>query len=115
METVERISAAVTDAGNTIFVEIDQAAAAEGIGMTLRPTTLLVFGNPKGGTPLMDAFPEFALELPLKVVIWEDNGTVNVAHADVAALAKRYGVSGKDQIVAAMDHVLTALSAAVSS
>jgi uncharacterized protein (DUF302 family) len=114
-ETVERISEAVTGAGNTIFAKIDQAAAAKGVGMTLRPTTLLVFGNPKGGTPLMDAFPEFALELPLKVLIWDDNGTVNVAHADMAALAKRYGVSGKDQIVAAMDHALTAMAASVSS
>lgn len=113
-ETVDRLSAAVTNAGNTLFARIDQAAAASSVGMTLRPTTLLVFGNPKGGTPLMDAFPAFALELPLKLLIWDDRGTVNVAHGDMAELAKRYGVSGKDQAIAAMDNALTTLAASVA-
>ncbi|MGA9419046.1 MAG: DUF302 domain-containing protein, partial [Candidatus Cybelea sp.] len=56
-ETLAKLTKAMTDAGNTIFATIDQAAAAAGVDMTLRPTALIVFGNPKGGTPLMDAFP----------------------------------------------------------
>ena len=56
-ETIERLSKAIIDGGNTIFATIDQAAAAQTVGLPLRPTTLIIFGNPKGGTPLMDAFP----------------------------------------------------------
>ena len=54
-ETLAQLSSAITGAGNTIFATIDQAAAARSAGASLRPTTLIVFGNPKGGTPLMDA------------------------------------------------------------
>ena len=64
-ETVERLMSAIAAAGTTLFAQIDQSAAAENAGLRLRPTTLLVFGNPKAGTPLMDAFPLAALDLPL--------------------------------------------------
>lgn len=67
-QTLEILKKAIADAGNTVFAAIDQSAAAAGVGLTLRPTTLLVFGNPKGGTPMMDAFPLVALELPLKLL-----------------------------------------------
>ncbi len=83
-ETTAKLSKAMTDGGNTIFATIDQAAAAARVGLTLRPTTLIIFGNPKGGTPLMEAFPLVALELPLKLLVWEENGVVNHSlHADV--------------------------------
>ena len=97
-QTVERLTKAITDAGNTIFASIDQAAAATSVGMTLRPTTLIVFGNPRGGTPLMAAFPLMALHLPLKLLVWEEDG-VSVGYADVAALG----------------HALDALSGSVSA
>ncbi|HTU82461.1 MAG TPA: DUF302 domain-containing protein [Candidatus Acidoferrales bacterium] len=113
-ETLERLSNAIRAGGNTIFATIDQSAAATGVGMTLRPTSLIVFGNPRGGTPLMDAFPEFALELPLKLLVWEDNGTTKVAHPRMSDLAARYGVTGKDQVISAMDRALEALAASVS-
>jgi uncharacterized protein (DUF302 family) len=114
-ETVSRLSKAITDAGNTIFASIDQAAAARGAGLTLRPTALIVFGNPKGGTLLMQAFPVFALELPLKVLIWDDAGTVNVAYTSMSDLARRYAVTGKDDLIAAMDRALESLAATVAS
>lgn len=108
-ETIARLSKAIADAGNTIFATIDQAAAAKGVGMTLRPTTLIIFGNPRGGTPLMDAFPLVALDLPLKFLVWDDGGSVKVAYVPMSEIATRYGIVGKDAQIAAMDHALDAL------
>ncbi|MGA7356504.1 MAG: DUF302 domain-containing protein [Candidatus Cybelea sp.] len=114
LETLARLTQAVTDAGNTIFAAIDQAAAAAGVGLTLRPTTLIVFGNPKGGTPLMNAFPLVGLDLPLKLLIWEEDGSVNVAYEPMSEIAARYAVTGMDARIAAMDHALDALTNAVT-
>jgi len=108
-ETIERLSKAITDGGNTIFATIDQAAAAKTAGLTLRPTTLIIFGNPKGGTPLMDAFPLVGLELPLKLLVWEQGDNVSVAYVTMSEIAARYGVAGMDERIAAMDRALDAL------
>lgn len=113
-ETVVRLSKAVEDGGNTIFATIDQSAAALGAGLTLRPTSLLIFGNPKGGTPLMDAFPLVALELPLKLLVWEAHGSVSVAFVPMADVATRYGVTGMDARIAAMDRALETLTEMVT-
>jgi len=113
-ETLAKLTKAMTDAGNTIFATIDQAAAAAGVGLTLRPTTLIVFGNPKGGTPLMDAFPLVGLGLPLKLLVWEENGDVSVAYEPMSAIAARYGVTGMDARIAAMDHALDGVTNAVT-
>ena len=109
-DTVTALSKAIASAGNTIFATIDQAAAAAGVGLSLRPTTLLVFGNPKGGTGLMAAFPLTALDLPLKLLVWEEDGTVNVAYVPMSAIAERYGVTGMDALIANMDHALDTLT-----
>lgn len=108
-ETVSALTAEIARGGGTLFAKIDQSAAAANVGLTLRPTTLLVFGNPKGGTPLMDAFPIAALDLPLKLLVWEQNGLVNVAYTPALAIAARYDVSGQDHVIAAMDHQLESL------
>jgi uncharacterized protein (DUF302 family) len=113
-ETLARLSQAIAGAGNTIFARIDQARAAESAGLTLRPTSLIIFGNPKGGTPLMQSFPQFALELPLKLLVWEEAGAVNVAYAEMSEVAARYGMTGHDALVAAMDRALDSLSATVT-
>ncbi|MGC2130527.1 MAG: DUF302 domain-containing protein [Candidatus Aquilonibacter sp.] len=112
--TITQLSTAIATGGNTIFATIDQAAAAHGVGMTLRPTTLIVFGNPKGGTPLMDAFPLVALDLPLKLLVWQDGESVNVTYVPMSEIASRYGVTGMDARVEAMDHALDALTNAVT-
>jgi len=114
-ETVAKLVAAIAHGGATLFANIDQQAAAQSVGMSLRPTTLLVFGNPKGGTPLMDAFPLVALDLPLKLLIWEEPASVKVAYTPPDEIAKRYDVTGKDQLVAAMAHQLEALVGAVAA
>lgn len=112
-ETVSRISDAITQAGNTIFATIDQSAAASTVQMTLRPTSLIVFGNPKGGTPIMDAFPVFALELPLKILVWQDDGKVLVAYAPATQNAARYSVTGMDERLSAMDKAMEKFTASV--
>lgn len=108
-DTLDVLRRAITSGGNTLFAEIDQTAAAAAVGLTLRPTTLLVFGNPKGGTPLMDAFPAFALELPLKMLVWEEEGRVRVAYTPLTESAVRYGVTGMDDRIARIDAAVDAL------
>lgn len=114
-ETIARLSRAIRDGGNTIFATIDQSAAATSAGLSLRPTSLLVFGNPRGGTPLMQAFPLVALELPLKLLVWEENGSTSVAYVPIAEIAARYRVTGMDPRIAAMDDALESLVTAVAA
>ncbi len=113
-ETVSVLTAAIAAAGSTLFASIDQSAAAAAAGLTLRPTTLLIFGNPKGGTPLMEAAPLSALDLPLKLLVWDDDGAVKVAYVKASAIAARYGVTGKDELIAALDRTLESLAASVA-
>lgn len=113
-ETIAKLTKAMTDGANTIFATIDQAAAAARVGLTLRPTTLIIFGNPKGGTPLMEAFPLVALELPLKLLVWEENGAVNLAYVPMSEIAARYGVTGMDARIHAMDQALNTLTDSVT-
>jgi uncharacterized protein (DUF302 family) len=112
-ETIERLSGAILASGSTVFATIDQAEAAARAGLTLRPTTLIVFGNPAGGTPFMADSPLLGLDLPLKFLVWEEAGVVKVAYAPMSGIARRYGVSDKDAQVAALDRALTKFTAAV--
>jgi len=72
-ETADRLQNLLVAKGMKIFARIDQAAEAQAVGLTLRPTILLLFGNPKAGTPLMEQFPSLAIDLPLKALIWESS------------------------------------------
>ena len=78
--TVARLTRLLAEKSMTIFADIDQAEAAAQVGMSLRPTRLIVFGHPKGGTPVMQANPHAALLLPLKALVWEDDA--HVVHID---------------------------------
>lgn len=92
-ETVERLTGAIDQAGATLFAVVDHSGEAQRVGMTLRDTKLLIFGNPKGGTPVMQASPLAALDLPLKVLIWaDDSGTVWMSYLTGEWLAERHGV-----------------------
>jgi uncharacterized protein (DUF302 family) len=113
-ETVARLTKAAENSGNAIFAVIDQAAAASSVGLNLRPTTLILFGNPKGGTPLMDAVPLIALDLPLKLLVWEENGVVSVAYTPASEIATRYNVTGMEARTEAMDHAIAALAAGIA-
>ena len=93
-ETVERLSQLIGAAGATLFGVIDQSCEAEQAGLTLRDTKLLIFGNPAAGTPVMAAAPLAALDLPLKILVWQDDdATVWMTHLDPAWLAARYGLA----------------------
>lgn len=92
-ETMDRLEAEVRGRGMTVFARIDHAGGAEKAGLALRPTQVLVFGNAKGGTPLMQARQEVALDLPLKVLVYQDDdGKVWLAYNDPRWLARRYGL-----------------------
>lgn len=70
--TLDRFAAAVREAGWTVFTEVDHAAAAQAAGLTLRARTVVIFGNPRAGTPAMAANPTLALDLPMRILVWED-------------------------------------------
>ena len=71
-ETMNRLEAAVKAKGMTVFARVDHAAGAAEVGLPLRPTELLIFGNAKGGTPLMQAIQTIGIDLPLKALVWQD-------------------------------------------
>ena len=92
-EAVTRLRAMLDAKNVTTFVVIDQAAAARQVGQTLRDTVLVVFGDPASGTPVMVAAPAAAVDLPLKVLIWDDGGQATVSYDDPAAVAGRHHLS----------------------
>ena len=85
--TVARLTGMITAKGMRLFAVIDQAAEARQAGLTLRETVLVIFGSPQAGTPVMAASPLAALDLPLKVLIWADEGQTKVSYYAPAALA----------------------------
>ena len=92
-DTVDRLTEAVRAAGATLFAIIDHSGEAERAGLSMRPTKLLIFGSPVAGTPVMVAAPLAALDLPLKVLVWEDaDGAVWMTHLDPDWLAGRHGI-----------------------
>jgi uncharacterized protein (DUF302 family) len=93
-ETVDRLATAIRAAGAKLFVVVDHSGEAQRVGMDLRDTKLLVFGNPAGGTPAMVASPLAALDLPLKVLVWmDDDGAVWMSYLDAGWLAARHGLA----------------------
>ena len=92
-QTVERLQGILQAKGVTLFALIDHSGEAEKIGMKMRPTKLLIFGNPKSGTPLMLAAPSSAIDLPLKILVWEDaNEKVWISYNSLAYLKERHGL-----------------------
>jgi len=92
-DTVQKLRSALEGKGFTIFAAIDQREAARSVSLDMPPTTLLVYGNPKGGTPLMLAAPDFGLELPLKILVREEaGGKVLVVYTPASALGGRHGL-----------------------
>jgi len=90
--TLDRMEAAAKERGLGIFLRVDHAAGAQKIGKSLRPTELLVFGNPQGGTPLMECSLTSGIDLPLKALAWQDaGGQVWLGYNDPGFLAKRHG------------------------
>jgi uncharacterized protein (DUF302 family) len=91
-ETIQRLGALLKSKGVAIFALIDHSGEAEKAGLKMRPTQLLIFGNPKGGTPLMLAAPSTAIDLPLKALVWEDaDGKVWLSYNSPDYLQQRHG------------------------
>jgi uncharacterized protein (DUF302 family) len=111
-DTMNRLEAAVKAKGMTVFARIDHTAGATGVGLSLRPTEVLIFGNAKAGTPLMQSVQTIGIDLPLKALVWRDaSGDTWLSYSDPAWLAKRHGSSGDAEVevmTAALDAVAKA-------
>jgi uncharacterized protein (DUF302 family) len=111
--TVTRLVDILGAKGVHLFAVIDQREQAQAAGLELRETTLVIFGNPAAGTPVMAAAPMAGLDLPLKVLVWDDDGQTKVSYTSTAELAGRYQLSAELAAnLAAIDALTTALVAA---
>ena len=106
-ETMNRLEAEVKAKGMTVFARIDHAAGASAAGLSLRPTEVLIFGNAKAGTPLMQSVQTIGIDLPLKALVWQDeSGKTWLSYNDPAWLAKRHRLSGAEPAVGIMTGAL---------
>jgi uncharacterized protein (DUF302 family) len=115
-ETVDRLVAALDSRGFVVFARIDHADGAAKAGMVLWPTEVVIFGNPKGGTPLMQDQQTAGIDLPLKALVWEDAGRkVWLAYNDPAWLAQRHGLGASSAAaLKAMEAGLSAIARAAT-
>jgi uncharacterized protein (DUF302 family) len=116
-ETMNRFEAEVRAKGMTVFAHVDHAAGAAAVGLPLRPTDLLIFGNAKGGTPLMQSAQTIGIDLPLKALVWQDaSGGTWLSYNDPAWLAKRHGLGHEaEATVNALAAALGALAKTATS
>jgi uncharacterized protein (DUF302 family) len=115
-ETVDRLTAALKHKGITPVARVDHAAAAKGVGLELKPTEVLLFGNPKLGTPLMQANIHVAIDLPMKVLVWEDDGgKVWIGYTPPETLKTRYKLEGRDEALKTMASALEAFTSAAAN
>ena len=111
-DTMDRLAAEITARGMTVFARVDHAAGAAEAGLPLRPTELLIFGNAKAGTPLMQSDQTIGIDLPLKALVWQDaSGRTWLSYNDPGWLAKRHGLGAEvDPAVKAMAAALNAIA-----
>ncbi|HKJ51386.1 MAG TPA: DUF302 domain-containing protein [Gammaproteobacteria bacterium] len=106
-QTTDRLDSLLRSKGMTVMKRIDHAAGAASVGKQMRPTELLIFGNPKIGTPLMQCNPNVAIDLPQKALIWEDDsGQVWLAYNDPNYLALRHDLRGCEEVLAKVSAAL---------
>ena len=111
-ETIDRLESEIKSRGMAVFARIDHAVGAAQLGMPLRPTEVLIFGNAKGGTPLMQLSQCIGIDLPLRALIWEDaNGKVWLTYNEPTCIAKRHelGVESQSAVIA-LSGVLSTLA-----
>lgn len=116
-ETMNRLGAAVRAKGMTVFAQIDHAAGAEVVGLPLRPTEVLIFGHARLGTPLTQSSQTMGIDLPLKVLVWQDEGGVSwLSYNDPQWLARRHGLDDASrQVIDNMKGVIDAVVMTASS
>ena len=117
VDTMKRLEAEVRAKGMTVFAHVDHAAGAAQVGLSLRPTDLLIFGNAKGGTPLMQSTQTIGIDLPLKALVWQDaSGTTWLSYNDPGWLAKRHGLGHEaDATIGAIAAALEAIARAATT
>ena len=115
-ETADRLESEITARGMTVFARVDHAAGAAQVGMTLRPTELLIFGNAKGGTPLMQSDQAVDIDLPLKALIWEDAaGKTWLSYNDPKWIAQRHGLGpDAERVIDTLANALKAVTRAAT-
>ena len=110
-ETMDRLQAEIRAQGMTVFARIDHAAGAAEVGLTLPPTELIIFGNARGGTPLMQSVQTVGIDLPLKALVWQDTvGTTWLSYNEPSWTAQRHGVANAEPVVTKMTAALSAMS-----
>ena len=115
-ETADRFEQILANKGLTVFARINHSENASNVNLDLAPTEVIIFGNPKVGTPLMQCSKTVAIDLPQKALFWEDNkGQVWLSYNNPEALKERHGIKGCDQLVTKISHVLGRLSEAATS
>lgn len=109
--TLKRLEDAIASRGAKVIAKVDHAAAAKAVGEDLRPTTVLIFGNPKVGTPLMQTAQQAGLDLPLRVLVWQDaNGAVRIAYRKPDQLLGAHDIAGRTEEINKMTVVLAAVA-----
>ena len=115
-QTADRLGSIIEEKGITLFARINHAENAKKIGADLRDTELLIFGNPKLGTPLMHCKQSVAIDLPQKALIWEDeSGQVWIAYNDPKYLAQRHGITECDEVIGKIAQALSNLTKAAAN
>jgi uncharacterized protein (DUF302 family) len=111
-ETMERLVSAITRRAAAVLARVDHAAAASAVGLALRPTEVVIFGNPRAGTPLMQAAQTMGIDLPLRALVWRDEGGRTwLGYNDPAWLARRHGAeAGHELSLRAMTDFLVAVA-----
>ncbi len=107
--TVRGVTDQLARRGITLFATIDHAAGARAAGLTMPDETVLIFGNPMAGTPLMQQDPRVGIELPLRLLIWDDHGTTRIGYADPTGLTQRYALDGAAETLSRMRGLLAAI------
>ena len=114
-ETMDRLEAEIHSKELAIFAKIDHAAGAAEVGLTLRPTNLIIFGNARGGTPLMQAAQTAGIDLPLKILVWQDTaGKTRLSYNEPSWIAQRHGVGGKAELIDKLSATLAAIAKAAA-
>jgi len=108
--TVAKLNSAIEAAGAGVAAVVDHAAAAKKAGMELPPTTLVIFGNPKLGTPLMQEKRQIGIDLPMRVLIWQDGDTTRIGYLTPESMASRYGIAADHASITKMTGALDKLT-----
>jgi uncharacterized protein (DUF302 family) len=110
-ETMDRLEAEIRARGMTVFARIDHAAGAAEVGLTLRPTELIIFGNARGGTPLMQASQTAGIDLPLKALVWQDAaGKTWLSYNEPSWIVHRHGLGVRAEIIDKLSAALSGIA-----